>query len=142
MKESNHIILYADDDPDDREFFIFAARQSGVDIVTFASGQELLSYLQGDIQPIEKLIFIDINMPIMSGFECVKSIRSIKGNQNNPIMIYSTSNDQSDIEQAEAYGANAYIVKPSNLNVLKSVILKIININWEHEKKFMVFSKR
>ena len=58
------------------------------------------------------LILLDINMPIMDGFEVLEALSRDKRLSGIPAFILSTSSDEDDMERAKALGAQAYMVKP------------------------------
>ncbi len=73
------------------------------------------------------LLFLDLNMPIKSGFECLKEIRSNEKLKEIYIAIYSTSAAEKDIQETFLNGANIYITKPGDFNLLVQVLEKAVN---------------
>ncbi|MGE5383842.1 MAG: response regulator [Omnitrophica WOR_2 bacterium] len=140
-----HLILYADDDEDDRDFFKYAANKLGVDVITFIDGNALIEHLNKGQLDSPAILLIDINMPRMSGFECLKKIRETEKIKEWPAIIYSTSNDDMDMIAAQEAGADMYIVKPSNLDILQEIVSYAISIDWTVKstpRKFIKFLKR
>ncbi|MEX2336881.1 MAG: response regulator [Fulvivirga sp.] len=125
-KYQNLHILIADDDPDDQELLAEAFYGISPNIkITFAdNGKDLMSMLTGKTHP--DMIFLDLNMPAMNGFECLSKIKSHPDLQILPILIYSTSAHEEQVEKTYHQGANFYIQKPSNFNDIKDVIRKIL----------------
>ncbi|UWX54402.1 response regulator [Maribacter litopenaei] len=127
-------ILLVDDDEDDREFFADAL--VGVDLNTqlqqLDNGKSCLDYLLQQIENLPNLIFLDLNMPIMNGFECLAEIRKNPLLKELPIAIYSTSSSDKDIEQTFLNGANIYIKKPSSFEDLKKSLKQVIKMNWAY----------
>jgi CheY-like chemotaxis protein len=76
------------------------------------------------------ILFLDLNMPYMSGFECLKVIRADVRFKDVSIAIYSTSSSEKDIEETFVEGANIYIKKPNDFAKLKKV-KDVLNINWQ-----------
>jgi CheY-like chemotaxis protein len=103
-------ILYADDDPDDREMFQEAlAKLNLPHQLTFAcNGLEAIELLQNSIPDI---IFLDINMPLKCGVQSLAEIRSDKRFMNIPVIIVSTSANKTDIDKIHQAGANLYALK-------------------------------
>lgn len=128
-----HIVL-ADDDDDDRLFFKDAIEELKVKTVvtTVKDGVELMEYLNKSETHLPNLLFLDLNMPRKSGMECLKEIRSNHKLKDLSIAIYSTSAMEKDIEETFVKGANIYIKKPNDFEVLKELITKVININWQY----------
>lgn len=127
-------ILLVDDDEDDREFFADAL--VGVKLNTqlkqLNNGKSCLDYLMQQIENLPNLIFLDLNMPIMNGFECLTEIRKQPHLKELPIAIYSTSSSDKDIEQTFLKGANIYIKKPSSFEDLKKSLTQVIKMNWAY----------
>jgi CheY-like chemotaxis protein len=139
MKNKENIrILLTDDDVDDREFFADATTDIHLNFpVEFCkNGQELLNRLYDKNLDVPDIIFLDLNMPVMSGFESLKQIRDDAKFKDIPIIaIYSTSATEDGIKNTFGLGANAYIVKPTDFNDLKKLIKKVIEMDWEERLK-------
>lgn len=127
-------IALADDDEDDRLFFQEAIEEITVrtKLSLFQNGKELMDYLNLPNIILPNLIFLDLNMPIKNGMQCLKEIRL------NPILnpvsiaIYSTSSSERDIEETFVNGANIYLNKPNNFSKLRDSIEKVLQINWQY----------
>ena len=127
-------VLLADDDDDDRLFFKDAIEEVKVKTVVnmVNDGVELMDYLNNPDTRLPNLIFLDLNMPRKGGMECLKEIRSNHKLKDLSIAIYSTSGLEKDIEETFVKGANIYIKKPNDFDELKSILVKVININWQY----------
>jgi len=120
------IILLADDDMDDTEMFCEALEDVNENIICHcaANGNEALKILEGlDSNP--ELIFLDVNMPIMSGWECLKILKKDKRYQDIPVIMISTSSHKKDMDIASDLGSVCYFVKPNDFNDLKHVLHSI-----------------
>lgn len=117
-------VWFAEDDPDDRDLIEEAmARVSDRFEVRFASdGQDLLDALEGTILDRALIVFMDIRMPKMNGFETLNSIREREGPEELPVVMFSTSTSQFDVAESYRRGANAYLVKPSSFNELVETV--------------------
>ncbi len=119
-------ILVADDDEDDRSFVQDAFRSIDVNCCIHAveDGLELMDFLEhrgrfadpSSVRP--DLILLDLNMPRMDGFEVLKAIRSDDSFRLLPIVILTTSRDETSIKKCYEFGANAVVVKPVSFNDL------------------------
>ncbi len=69
-----------------------------------------------------KLILLDYNLPGLSGMQVLKYIRSSTAFKHIPVVIFSSSDNPTDVKQAYANGANAFVVKPDGLNNLKNTM--------------------
>ncbi len=134
MKHDVLHVLLADDDDDDRLFFRDAIEEVKVKTVVnmVNDGVELMDYLNNSDTRLPNLIFLDLNMPRKGGMECLKDIRSNNKLKDLSIAIYSTSALEKDIEETFIKGANIYIKKPNDFEVLKSILAKVITINWQY----------
>jgi CheY-like chemotaxis protein len=76
-----------------------------------------------DKEPCPDLIFLDISMPGMDGFEFLEEFQSLSFNSKKPkIFMLSSSDHEQDIEKAKQFNADGYIVKPLTKNKLKALI--------------------
>lgn len=123
---TGHILL-VDDDPDDREFFLFALEEIGSFIVTEAKdGLEALEYFRNDsFRP--DIVFLDINMPRMNGREFLAEFDKHSCRKEIPVVVISTSSNGADINAMKRLNAENYIVKPSSIrNLISEVREKIL----------------
>ena len=120
-------ILFVEDDDDDVFLIKRACRNLGLDRLDFASNgklaAEFLRSLMATAGTFEiPLIFLDLNMPEMNGFEFLRWLRGEGPLRAVPVVIFSTSENPRDIESAYALGANAYMVKSSDTSELSKMI--------------------
>jgi len=127
-------IILTDDDEDDRLFFIDAFEELSMNtkVTTFNDGIELMDYLNSEDAILPNVLFLDLNMPKMSGIECLNEIRANSKMSDIAIAIYSTSASEEDIEETFVLGANIYIKKPSSFKQLKKVLSEVVSINWQY----------
>lgn len=120
MKESRPYILLVEDNPDDELLTRRALRKNRVpnEIVVIRDGAAAIDFLmaQGEYAGRTKqqpdLILLDLKMPKVDGLELLKTIRADKRTAMLPVVVLTTSNEQSDIRRSYAYGANSYVRKP------------------------------
>ena len=115
-------ILLIDDDQDDAEIFFDAVKELGSEnsVHHFANGINALESLNLQTAPLPDIIFLDINMPLINGWACLRSIKQIAHLRNIPIVMYSTSNLTRETISAMDIGASAFLTKPSGFTDLKS----------------------
>ncbi|MES2864191.1 MAG: response regulator [Bacteroidota bacterium] len=132
-KDFIHIIL-ADDDEDDRLFFTDAFEELKIStkVQTCNDGVELMEYLNKDDSVLPNVLFLDLNMPMKNGIECLHEIKADKRFDDIIIAIYSTSSSEEHIEETFICGANIYIKKPSDFNELKRVLSYVVTLNWQY----------
>ena len=133
MPTSKYIVALVDDDPDDRELFLDAVNdlENRPDILQFENGRAFLDYLKGQNENLPNLIFLDLNMPIMGGIECLKELRALEGVDGLPVVIYSTSSSMHHIDEAYSLGADLYTTKPHDFANLKKCISTILQMGMD-----------
>jgi CheY-like chemotaxis protein len=102
-------ILLADDDIDDSYLFCEAISEISnvIEFSYVSDGEKLLHFLHTQRHP--DLIFLDLNMPGKNGKECLYEIRGNEKFDRIPIVIYSTSSGQRDVQACFDGGANYYL---------------------------------
>lgn len=120
-------ILMIDDDEDDQMLFQQALSDinKSVTFYTAINGQDALKKLE--TPPPPDIIFLDLNMPIMNGFECLSALKKEKRYQHIPVVIFTTANDAGTIEQSRKLGASAFFHKPVDFSHLREKLSKVIN---------------
>lgn len=119
MGKKRHILL-VEDNPDDELLTIRALKKKNVlnEIVVARDGQEALDYLfgegrhagQGRTPP--EIVLLDLNLPKVSGLEVLRQIRANPATRLLPVIILTTSDEESDRMGSYERGANSYIRKP------------------------------
>ena len=71
------------------------------------------------------VILLDWNMPVMSGFEFLEKLRSMPSGQDPKVVFCTTENDMNHIQRAIGAGANEYIMKPFDTEIIKSKFIQI-----------------
>jgi len=120
--------LLVDDDDDDKEIFCLALQKvdPSIDCTTARDGREALSILNNN-SFVPDYIFLDLNMPLMDGKECLKEIRK-RGHLNHiPVIIFSTSAADKDVEETKRLGANSFITKPPLVATLAKKLSEIFS---------------
>ena len=129
-------ILLADDDTDDRFFFNKALKEIPIatHLTTVHDGEELMNYLSENTENLPDILFLDLNMPRKTGFECLSEIKENKMLKELPVVMFSTSypkdmNYERDIINTLLnIGAYDYIRKPGDFEQLKRAIHQAITI--------------
>lgn len=106
-------ILIVDDSATMRKILMRVIRQAGIDCEGFleaGNGAEGIERLNAD--PDIKLILSDVNMPVMSGIEFVKAIRTQPAKNGVPIIMVTTEGGEAMVKTAMDAGASGYVTKP------------------------------
>ena len=123
-------IFYADDDADDLDFFKEVTSEINEPVSLFEEGQELLSTLRNP-PPLASVIFLDLNMPVKSGFEVLQEIRSAPATYGIPVIILTTSSNPEDVALCKTLGASMYIKKPTSIKALKQAVNHVLSKDWK-----------
>ncbi|MEP7168845.1 MAG: response regulator [Bacteroidota bacterium] len=113
-------ILLVDDDSDDQEFFMEALKElePTLECSIANNGLEALEYLSTNPPP-PSLIFLDLNMPNMNGFECLAELSKVKQYKDIPVIILTTSNDPENKERSLKMGARVFLTKVPGMAAIK-----------------------
>jgi CheY-like chemotaxis protein len=122
------VVLMADDDEDDRLLVWEAFEGRPVELRFVEDGEELMDYLYcrgkyrtGD-DPRPDLILLDLNMPRKDGRDALKEIRADTQLKTIPVVVLTTSQEESEINRSYALGANTFIVKPVTFDHLSQIL--------------------
>lgn len=130
------VILMADDDDDDYLLTKKALQESKLlnTLVRVKDGEELLDYLYARGEYEKKaarpgVILLDLNMPRKDGREALKEIKSDPGLSDIPVVIFTTSKAEEDIDRSYQLGSNSFITKPVTFENLIQV-MKTLGSYW------------
>lgn len=129
------VVLFIDDDTDDQAIFGDATSLIDLSIQRLyaSNGLEALKLLRQENAVVPDLIFLDINMPVMNGKECLVELKKMEALRYTPIIICSTSIYNTDQEQYQALGADFYLVKPNTL-LKMSTALQFVFSRYQDKK--------
>ena len=119
----------ADDDEDDTFMFkeaLIAISPNAV-LTTCKNGKEIFNLLQNTVI-LPDMIFLDINMPITNGKDCLRELRKNHLYDEVPIIMYSTSVSQQDIDETYQNRANLYVPKPASTNHLNKMFNNLVEL--------------
>ncbi|MEO5583400.1 MAG: response regulator [Saprospiraceae bacterium] len=134
METEHFKILLADDDEDDCMFFKEALDELSLpaSLNTVNNGMELMNFLETHSTNLPHMLFLDLNMPRKTGFDCLSEIKRDERLKQLPVIIYSTSSNPEVMDWLYHGGAHHYIRKPADFASLKSVINKAIVLCRQH----------
>jgi two-component system response regulator len=116
-------LLLIEDSPNDAELILRALKKNnlGNSIAHLKDGEEALEYIfakgryaNRKIEDRPKMILLDLKMPKVNGLEVLKAIKSDERTSAIPIIIMTSSKEDSDIAESYKLGVNSYVVKPVN----------------------------
>lgn len=122
-------IAIADDDPNDVFILRRLMSKAGVPnpLRVFPDGESLVAHLRtcadrkNDVFP-PRLVFLDIKMPRLDGFEVLRWIRSQSAWQTLPVVILSGSDEPRDLKRARELGASRYLIKHPPVDVFLALM--------------------
>jgi CheY-like chemotaxis protein len=130
---TQHVFI-ADDDEDDRLLFQEVVRELPylVHLSIARDGEETLEALK-KMDQLPDVLFLDLNMPIKNGIECLSEIKQNAKLKLLPVVIFSTSSYPSNIDKVYEGGAHLYIRKPNDFFSFKKSIQYVFAINWKEK---------
>lgn len=120
-------ILYADDDPEDREIFADVITEIDPDIEVFLAedGVRAIQRLN-ELPNIPDIIFFDVNMPVMSGIECVASLRGVERYKKATLILYSTTSSELESHKGMKAGADNFLKKADTYGATFEMLKRIL----------------
>jgi CheY-like chemotaxis protein len=127
---SPRFYVHADDDPDEIELFRDALLEAepAARLVSVRSGPELCAFLD-TLHP--SLLFLDLDMPGMDGFDCLRAIRCQEHYAQLPVVVYSGMSAREVIAKAYGAGADLFLIKPFTFGAMSVSIHEILALDWE-----------
>lgn len=134
-----HTVLLVEDDPNDILLIQRAFRKANltnISMQVIQDGDAAIDYLDGagdytdrDRYPFPVLILLDLKLPRRSGLEVLGWLRQQPELRRLPVIILTSSQENTDVNRAYDLGANSYLVKPLGLNALVDIVTTI-NMYW------------
>ncbi len=120
-------IFLIDDDLEDQEILELVLKDidPSINCVFVNTAEEALKILLNKTSQKPDLIFLDLNLPFMSGHELLSIIKNQDNLQDIPVIILSTSSREDDKKKSKELGAEHYITKPNTLAILKRLLQEV-----------------
>jgi len=118
---NNKVILLVEDNPRDEALTLRALKRGNIlnDIVVARDGVEALDYIFGrgkyvgrDVSDRPQLVLLDLKLPKMDGFEVLGEIRNDDRTRHQPVVVFTSSDEEADLVRSYDLGANSYVRKP------------------------------
>ncbi len=120
-------VLVVDDNPDDRFFTrraLLAARMENP-LVELDNGEAAIAYLKTLCGPVPCVAFIDINMPMVGGFDVLAYAKNEGSLRDMKTFILSGSDDPHDYRRAVELGADSYLLKSVNSEAISQALSRV-----------------
>ena len=126
-------ILLAEDDPKDAQLTTRALSESHApgEVVVARDGAEALEYLRGRVPhsgsstPQPCVVLLDLKMPKLDGLEVLRAIKTDPKLKTIPVVMLTSSRQESDVVQSYQLGANAYVVKPVSFAEFRAALREV-----------------
>jgi len=127
-------VLLVEDDSNDVLFMRRAWREAAVPapLMTVGDGEKAVAYLSGTGAyadrsrfPVPSLVLLDLKIPLLSGLDVLRWIRTSSPRKDLPVSILTSSEEPGDVAQARALGITDYIVKPSGYGALLEIVRRL-----------------
>jgi len=127
----NKKILLVEDNPDDVELTLRAFRKVNLanDVDVVSDGEEALKYLDGHKDVLPVVVLLDLKLPKVEGLEVLKRLRAAEATRLLPVVIMTSSREESDLITSYRLGANSYIRKPVNFEQFVDSV-RTLGIYW------------
>ena len=122
-----------EDNPDDRELLLRQLHKAGMaDNVKFISdGKEALHFLSApDPLPIAReliAIFLDLNLPSLSGLDLLRTLRERESFKATPVIVMTSSNNPKDLEECRRLSVTNYVSKPVTFNAFSKAVADVFH---------------
>jgi CheY-like chemotaxis protein len=120
-------ILHIDDDEEDQEIFLAAVKTLSLSVRYNSStdAREALEKLTAK-EMYPDAIFLDLNMPVMSGQQFLAEIKKSEELKDIPVIIFSTSSNAGTIQNMKNLGAEEFITKPGSFDQLVNLLKPLL----------------
>lgn len=110
----NRTILLVEDNPDDEILTLRAFKKHKIanPVAVARDGQEAVDYLSDPAKPLPSIILLDLKLPKIGGLDVLKRLRADPRTESVPVIILTSSNQDSDLIAGYKLGCNSYIRKP------------------------------
>jgi PAS domain S-box-containing protein len=119
------LVVYVDDDEDAHLLMRRAFTKSGVpaELQSISDGQQAIQFLATNTSPA--LLLLDLKMPKVSGFDVLESFQKNPPFPKFPVIVFSSSSQETDVTRAQSLGCTAYVVKPTEFQTLIDLVRAI-----------------
>lgn len=131
-------ILLVEDDPDDEMLTRMALEENHLmnEIVVAHDGVEALDYLFGggkyagrDLTDLPQVVLLDLKLPKLNGLDVLRAIRADDRTRLLPVVILTSSNEETDLLAGYNLGVNSYVLKPVDFHQFTEAV-KQLGLYW------------
>jgi two-component system response regulator len=138
MADNRIEILLVEDNSDDAELTLRTLRKNHVAnrVLVLTDGQAAIDYLIGDGSEVEdgaahlpRVVMLDLKLPKVDGIEVLRRIRGDDRTKLLPVVVLTSSNEESDLIRTYELGVNSYIVKPVDFSQFAATV-RDVGLYW------------
>ncbi len=120
-------ILLVEDDPGHARLIEKNLRRANLtnDIVHVADGQQAIDYLFGNGRPPSLLVLLDLNLPVLDGYQVLERMKNDKRTKGIPVIMLTTTDDIREVARCYELGCNVYVTKPVDYEQFSEAIRKL-----------------
>jgi two-component system response regulator len=120
-------ILLVEDNDDDVQLTLMALEQENIanPMEVARDGVEALARLEDTSKPVPMLVLLDLKLPRISGLEVLKRLRANERTRNVPVVVLTSSREESDLGSTYDNGANAYVRKPVDFDRFTEIVRQL-----------------
>ena len=126
-------ILYAEDNPADAELTLYTLKTRNIanNIVWVRDGVEALDFLKyrgrfaSRVGGLPKMVLLDLKMPKLDGVDVLRAMKAEEKTRGVPVVIMTSSHEESDLIKSYKLGVNSYVVKPVDFDKFAEVVTEV-----------------
>jgi two-component system response regulator len=123
-------ILLVEDNADDEQFVFLALKANKIDnpVVVARDGQEAIDHLFDTASELPAFVLLDLHLPRIGGLQVLEQVRAHPRTKHVPVIILTSSRQDSDLIAGYALGCNNYICKPLDFNQFIEMIATLCRL--------------
>jgi CheY-like chemotaxis protein len=134
MSEYQQIdILYAEDNPADAELTLYTLKTRNIanNIVWVRDGVEALDFIKrrgryaSRVGGMPKMVLLDLKMPKLDGVDVLKALKADESTRAVPVVIMTSSHEETDLVKSYRLGVNSYVVKPVDFDKFAEMVTEV-----------------
>ncbi len=121
-------ILLVEDDPGHAKLIIRNLQRANVtnNLIHFSNGKDVIEFLNSEShRKTYYLMLLDLNMPVMDGYQVLEQMKNNPSTQRIPIIILTTTDDQREVNRCYDLGCNVFLTKPIDPDLFSQAIHKL-----------------
>jgi CheY-like chemotaxis protein len=120
-------ILLVEDDAGHARLIEKNLRRSNIanDIIKVSDGQQALDYVSGGDPPSPLLMLLDLNLPVLDGYQVLERMKADERTRRIPVVILTTTDDHREVSRCYDLGCNVYVTKPVDYQQFVQAIRKL-----------------